>query len=83
MERWTKVKSRTKEEMQMANKIRSGDIQPHLVLFLSCESKLLGGFPPSAPHYLMDRNRCGEMLAGAEIVITFPKHTYLSFDPAM
>lgn len=77
MERWTKVKKRDKE-MQMANKIRSGDIHPHLVLF-PWESKQLGSSlrRPRPPP------RCGEMLAGAEIVITFPEHTYLSFDSAV
>lgn len=77
MERWTKVKKRDKE-MQMANKIRSGDIHPHLVLF-EWESSNYGSSlrRPRPPP------RCGEMLAGAEIAITFPEHTYLSFDSAV
>lgn len=56
MERWTKVKKRDKE-MQMANKIRSGDIHPHLVLvqwessnyLVQWESKQLGFVPAPPP----------------------------------
>lgn len=86
MERWTKVKKRDKE-MQMANKIRSGDIHPHLVLFQWESSNYLFQWESSNYGSSLRRPRppprCEEMLVGAEIVITFPEHTYLSFDSAV